>query len=94
MVALVVGLVVLSGCRYAAQAAGTDTTTIRITDRVLVEDCSRFGINLGGDTYYSGAALMKNRVEESFEGTSYRQCHFGPVWKETVSYTHLTLPTN
>lgn len=53
-------------------------TTIRITDNVLVEDTTPFGINLGGDAYYSGAALVKLRARENFEGTMYRQCHFGP----------------
>ena len=57
-------------------------TTVRVTGKVLVPDCIRLGINLGGDAYYSGAALVKNRVRENFEGTSYRQCHFGPVWRE------------
>ena len=74
----------------AADAQGV--TTIRLTDEVLVEDCSRFGINLGGDNYYSGAVLRKRRVEESFEGTSYRQCHFGPVWKENGCSTWFGVP--
>ncbi len=55
-----------------------DVTVIEMTDKVLVTDTVRFGINLGGDTYYSGAALVKDRARENFEGTSYRQCHFGP----------------
>ncbi|MFP4058796.1 MAG: hypothetical protein ACLF0G_18155 [Candidatus Brocadiia bacterium] len=63
----------------AAVAAEPRLTTIRITDRVLVEDTQRFGINLGGDAYYSGAALVKKRARHNFEGTSYRQCHFGPM---------------
>jgi len=57
-------------------------TVIEFTDTVLVEDTVRFGINLGGDTYYSGAALVKNRSCENFEGTIYRQCHFGPSQDE------------
>ncbi len=59
-------------------AAAGEVTTIEITDKVLVEDVSRFGINLGGDAYYSGAALTKKRTVANFEGTTYRQCHFGP----------------
>ena len=58
--------------------AQPDVTVIEITDKVLVEDVVRLGINLGGDTYYSGAALVKKRAQENFEGTSYRRCHFGP----------------
>ncbi len=51
------------------------------------------GINqTGGDTYYSGAVLRKKRAEENFEGTSYRQCHFGPVWKENGCSTWFGVP--
>ncbi len=57
-------------------------TRVEITDKVLVEDTVRFGINLGGDTYYSGAVLVKKRSQQNFEGTSYRQCHFGPSQDE------------
>ena len=62
-------------------------TTIELTDRVLVKDTVRFGINLGGDAYYSGAVLVKKRVRENFEGTSYRQCHFGPLQDATGATT-------
>ena len=55
---------------------------VQLTDKVLVEDTVRFGINLGGDTYYSGAVLLKKRSQQNFEGTSYRQCHFGPSQDE------------
>ena len=65
------------GCCSAALA--DDVTTITLTDKVLVADTVPFGINLGGDAYYSGAALTKLRAKETFEGTTYRQCHFGPV---------------
>ncbi|MCX8038289.1 MAG: hypothetical protein N3D11_14770 [Candidatus Sumerlaeia bacterium] len=64
-----------------------DITTIEITGNVLVRDTVPFGINLGGDAYYSGAAVVKKRVEENFEGTLYRQCHFGPVQDETGATT-------
>ncbi len=72
--------------RLSAQAPD-DITTITITDRVLVEDCIRLGINLGGDTYYSGAALVKKRTRQNFEGASYRQCHFGPLQDESGAAT-------
>ena len=71
----------------AHAAAKGDVTTIEITDKVLVKDCSPFGINLGGDAYYSGAALMKKRSVANFEGSTYRQCHFGPVWKASGAST-------
>ena len=76
--ALTAALLAIAACAASAQEA----TTVTITDRVLVEDTIRFGINLGGDAYYSGAALVKKRVRENFEGTSYRQCHFGPLQDE------------
>ena len=72
---LVAVVIVLS----AVSAAWPESvTTIRITDRVLVADAMRLGINLGGDAYYSGAALVKRRARENFEGAMYRVCHFGP----------------
>lgn len=73
---LVAGWAILTFAVATARAA--DTTVIRITEKTLVEDTVPFGINLGGDAYYSGAALTKRRAHETFEGTSYRQCHFGP----------------
>ena len=59
--------------------AADEVTTISLERKTLVQDCSRLGLNLGGDTYYSGAALVKKRTTENFEGVSYRQAHFGPV---------------
>jgi len=91
---------VLCVCALGSSAVAQDVdtlspdqlTTIRLTDNVLVEDCSRFGINLGGDAYYSGAVLVKKRVRCNFEGTSYRQCHFGPVWKKNGASTWFGVP--
>ena len=71
----------------AGVAGAADVTTIRLTDTALVPDTVRFGINLGGDAYYSGAALVKQRAHETFEGTTYRQCHFGPVNDERGATT-------
>ena len=91
--ALAMACAAFAGCVAAPHAlAQQDTTVIQITDNVLVKDCSRFGINLGGDNYYSGAVLVKKRVRENFEGTSYRQCHFGPVWKENGASTWFGFP--
>ena len=83
-------LVLLAGAGAIASscaAAQNDVTTIEITEKVLVKDCSPFGINLGSDDYYSGAALRKNRSVANFEGSTYRQCHFGPVWKDNGAST-------
>ena len=71
-------LAVLQCLASAAVLADDSVTTIRLTDEVLVQDTMRLGINLGGDAYYSGAALVKKRARANFEGTMYRTCHFGP----------------
>ena len=54
----------------AATARAAEPTVILITDKTLVEGTVPFGINLGGDAYYSGAALTKLRAHETFEGTT------------------------
>jgi alpha-L-arabinofuranosidase len=79
VISAAVATLALTACGIHAQG---QVTTIEMSDKVLVEDCTPFGINLGGDAYYSGAVLRKKRAIKNFEGTSYRQCHFGPVWKE------------
>ncbi len=71
----------------AAVAPAAEPATITLTDKVLVKDTSRFGINLGGDAYYSGAALVKLRARENFEGTSFRRCHFGPASAKGGAFT-------
>ncbi len=81
----IVGIVCFGtlGASFAQGRAGRPgATVVELTDTVLVENTVRFGINLGGDTYYSGAVLTKNRAQENFEGTTYRQCHFGPTQDE------------
>lgn len=40
---------------------------------------SGWASTLGGDNYWSGAAFVKNGTAWSFEGTTYRQCHYGPI---------------
>jgi hypothetical protein len=60
----------------------SEITRITLTDKVLVPDCSPLGIMLGGDAYYSGAVLTKVRTTWNFEGTSYRQCPWGPAMTE------------
>ena len=76
-----------AGHQRPAAGQSAEVTRIEITDNVLVKDTARLGINLGGDTYYSGAALVKKRTQENFEGTAYRQCHFGPVQDENGATT-------
>lgn len=66
-------LLVLSFAGYAQVAQ--EITVVSLTDRVLVEDCLRFGLNLGGDHYLTGSVLRKQRVIENFEGSTYRQIY-------------------
>ena len=71
MVALTAGM---------APGLAGEVTTIEITSEPLVKDVSRLGINIGRAGEYCGASgvLKKPRVY-NFEGTSYRQCHFGEL---------------
>ncbi len=80
-------LLALAVTASIAVAQDADLTTIQITDKVLIKNTTRLGLNLGGDAYYSGAALVKKRAQENFEGTTYRQCHFGPVQDENGATT-------
>lgn len=73
-------------------APGQEPIRVEITEKVLISATHRFGINLGGDAYYSGAALMKQRVCQNFEGTTYRQCHFGPLQDEHGAATWFNPP--
>ena len=66
----------------AASTIHAAPTEIELTDDILVPDTIRFGLNLGADSYHSGAVLTKMRVVENFEGAQLRQCHFGPISAE------------
>jgi len=57
-------------------SAQDDVTTVQITGKPLVKEISRFGVNIGDDSYWS-PALFKVRKTLNFEGTTYRQCHAG-----------------
>jgi len=62
--------------RGAAEAAEEDVTVVTITDKVLVEDCTPFGVNL------TGRNLLKKPVELNFEGTSHRVCLNGEIFRD------------
>jgi len=58
-----------------------DPTTVRITGKVLNENCKPFGINVGGDRPWS--PILKARNAVNFEGTAYRRCvNTGPTCSE------------
>ncbi|MFP4145608.1 MAG: hypothetical protein ACLFV3_10740 [Phycisphaeraceae bacterium] len=64
---------VLAGL-VGGEALAQEKTVVRLTDEVKVEDTSRLGMHLGGDTHHD-APVLKKRVMENFEGTIYRQIH-------------------
>ena len=50
-----------------------EPTVVKITDTPIRKDLKRIGLNLGGDSYYSGSILLKERiVNGGFEGIEYR----------------------
>ena len=61
-------------------------TVVELTDTVLVADTMRFGVNLGSDDYW-GSTFVKKRTQVNFEGTSYRQCHYGPTPQDEYGAT-------
>ncbi|MBI5723744.1 MAG: sigma-70 family RNA polymerase sigma factor [Planctomycetes bacterium] len=62
-----------------APSSTDKVTVVEITDKVLVKDTRRLGVNIGDDNVWNGAVLVKKRVQDNFEGTLYRQCHWGPT---------------
>ncbi|MBC8870452.1 MAG: hypothetical protein H8E44_13605 [Planctomycetes bacterium] len=48
-------------------APAAEPVTITVTDKVLVQDTTRIGINLCSDNYWD-SAILKMRVVENFEG--------------------------
>ena len=79
IIAKTVTLLLLAAVAASAQTPGTAApTTVRITGNVLVPDCIRLGINLGGDAYYNGAALVKKRVRANFEYDNGVEAALGP----------------
>jgi hypothetical protein len=49
-------------------AAIAQSTTITLTDKVLVKDTEGLGAHFGGDTFYD-SVILKRRVAENFEGS-------------------------
>ncbi|MBI5723414.1 MAG: hypothetical protein HZA50_05610 [Planctomycetes bacterium] len=70
-----------------APSAPGNATVVEITDKVILDGVTRLGINMETDTYSRGKHKVKKRIQENFEGTSYRQCHFGPAQEEEGAFT-------
>jgi hypothetical protein len=74
---LIVLLIVLpAGAADGGASATREPTTIRVTDRVLVKDCTPLGTNLNGRN------LLKKHVEVNFEGSSHRVCLNGEIFRD------------
>jgi len=74
-------------------------TTVELTDTVLVADTMRFGVNLGDDNYWDniltkkrGKGNQEGGWQLNFEGTTYRQCHFGPTQDEYGALSYFVEP--
>ena len=71
-----IGVLGVWGRVQALEAAEAGPTTVTITDKVLVKDCTPFGANLVGRN------LLKRHVEVNFEGSSHRVCLNGEVFRD------------
>jgi len=49
---------------------GQEVTTVRITEKVLLQNTKRLGLNIGG----RAARLQKKRIRINFEGSIHRRC--------------------
>jgi len=70
--AAVAGLIALPAALSAQTLSSGGTTTIEITNTVLVPDTERMGIHFGGDNFYD-SVILKTRVADNFEGGVKRQ---------------------
>jgi hypothetical protein len=66
-------------------ARAEEPVTITVTDKALVPDTIRLGINLTEDNNYDNA-MVKVRLAENFEGVRYRMCTWGPLQDEHGAY--------
>lgn len=62
-----------------------EPVTITVTDKVLVSETTRIGINLCSDNYWD-SAILKMRAAENFEGLRFRMVTWGPQIDEHGIY--------
>ncbi len=73
---LLLGLAVST--MFASAGFAEDITTVKITDKVILDKCKRFGINVGGDNPWE--PNLKSGTAINFEGTAYRTAiNTGPI---------------
>ncbi len=75
---MIVTLLVFGVLWTCGTAGAQDLTTVRMTDRVLVEDTMPIGMNISGDPYWKPPAL-KRRLALNFEGGYFS---FFGVWTD------------
>lgn len=71
---LAAGLLLVT-CWASVQAA--EPVAITVTDKALVPEVTRLGINLCGDNYWD-SSILKMRAAENFEGLRFRMVTWGP----------------
>ena len=66
-------LVILFISTGYASLYAADPTVITLSDTPLRQNIKPMGLNLGGDSYYNGSIILKERIRNgNFEGTEYR----------------------
>ena len=80
---LLAGILLATAAWTSAPAA--EPVTITVTDKVLVQDTTRIGINLCSDNYWD-SAILKLRAVENFEGLRFRMVTWGPQIDEHGIY--------
>ena len=80
---VLMGLIVFSFISASIAQEAKDVVTLKLTDKVLVKDLTRFGLNTGmGDSVWFSAGTRKKRIALNFEGSSYRQCCRGELFAD------------
>ena len=80
---VLVGILLATAAWASAPAA--EPVTITVTDKTLVQDTTRIGINLCSDNYWD-SAILKLRAVENFEGLRFRMVTWGPQIDEHGIY--------
>jgi len=77
-------------CCLTIAAFAVDPTIVDISKDVVRPEIQRMGINLGGDAWYDGSMILKERIPHgSFEGSIYRIIEWGPGGDEKSIYLNM-----
>ena len=73
-----------------AAVSAVEPTIVNISNDVIRPDIRRMGINLGGDAWYRGSMLLKERIPHgSFEGSIYRMIEWCPGGDDRSIYLNI-----